>query len=275
MGQDMKISVSQIKRHIECPTKAHFEYTLLRGGDKRAMALDVGSLAHIALEAKLLGKDWQAATDEYMASLPPEVSVEVNTEFAVLAPSLALWEKPDDWVVLGTEVEMEIPCGRHTIVGRLDAPIVWNDNRWHLQHKTLASSVPVAVFAEQQRTDWHECVYHRMLQAVEGPPVAGTVLNTIRKLSAKRLAENPTDALIPPQYLPRTDEIVQEALDDLAQLIDDIEAGRDGARRIIKCRSACAGPYRNSLCIYKPVCDGDDEITSPSYVDLEPRYTNV
>lgn len=271
----MKISVSQIKRFVECEMKAHFEYTLLRGRDKRAMALDIGSLAHIALEAKLKGEPWIQATDEYLASLPPEVSVEVGEDFAVLAPSLALWSPPEDWEILGTEVEMEIGCGKHTIVGRLDAPIRWNQAVWHLQHKTLAATVPVATFCEQQRTDWHEIVYHRMLQDAGLTPVGGTVLNIIRKLSAKRLAENPQDALIPPQYLPRTDEIVQEALDDLSQLIDDIEAGRNGTRRIIKCRSSCGGPYRNSLCIYKPVCDGDVNIDSDSYVDLERRYADV
>ena len=269
----MKISVSQIKRHIECPMKAHFEYTLLRGQDKRAVALDIGSLAHLVLEAKLTKvADWRKLTDEYLAELPPEVSVEVGEEFDVLAPSLELWEPPDDWEILGTEVEMEIPCGRHTIVGRLDAPIRWNGSLWHLQHKTLGATVPLGAFCEQQRTDWHESVYHRMLQRAYPDNVEGTVLNIIRKLSAKRLAENPRDALVPPQYLPRTDELVSEALDDLSQLIDDIEAGRDGTRRIIKCRSACAGPYRNSLCAYKPVCDGDVEISSDMFVDLEPRY---
>jgi hypothetical protein len=257
--------------------KAHFEYTLLRGGDKRPMALDVGSLAHLALEAKLKGEPWAQAVDAYLADLPPEVSVEVADEFNVIAPSIALWEPPDDWEILGTEVEMEIPCGRHTIVGRLDAPIRWNNAIWHLQHKTLSPSIPIGSFCEQQRTDWHESVYHRMLQQAFPLPnhVEGTVLNIIRKLSTKRLAENPLDAIVPPQYLPRTDEIVQEALDDLSQLIDDIEAGRNGTRRIIKCRSSCSGPYRNSLCIYKPVCDGDVSIESDSYVDLEPRYADV
>lgn len=255
--------------------KMHYEYTLLRGVESRAMALDVGSLAHIALDAKLSGRDWNVATDEYLAALPPDIAVEVGEEYAVIAPSIALWEPPDDWEILGTEVEMEIKCGNHVVVGRLDAPIRWNGSRWHLQHKTLSPSIPVATFCEQQRTDWHECVYHRMLQEAAPGNVAGTVLNIIRKLSAKRLAESPLDAIVPPQYLPRTDDLVQEALDDLALLIDDIEAGRNGTRRIVKCRSACAGPYRNSLCVYKSVCDGDVAIESDAFVDLEPRYADV
>ena len=271
----MKISVSQIKRHIECPAKANYEYGLLRGQEKRAMALDVGSLAHIALEAKLSGQDWRKATDDYLASLPPEVSVEVGEEFEVIAPSLALWEKPEDWEVVSVEQELSAQCGSHILVGRLDAVVKWNGSYWHLQHKTLSPSIPVSVFAEQQRTDWHECAYHRFAELQGFKPFAGTILNVIRKLSAKGLKESPLDALVPPQYLPRTDESVQEALDDLAQLIDDIEAGRNGTRRIVKCRSACGGPYRNSLCIYKPVCDGDVSIESDSYVDLVPRYADV
>lgn len=271
----MKVSVSQIKRHMECPMKAHYEYTLLRGSAKRALALDLGSLAHLAFEAKLTGKDWRKATDDYMAALPPEESVLVGEGFATLSPALEAWECPDDWKVVSVEQEMEAPCGSHTLVGRLDCVVRWNDQYWHLQHKTLSPSVPVGVYCEQQRTDWHECAYHRMAEVAGYTPFAGTILNVVRKLSAKRIAENPTDAIIPPQYLPRTGELVQEALDDLSQLIDAIEAGRNGESRIIKCRDSCGGPYRNSLCIYKPVCDGDVGIESDTFVDLEPRYAVV
>jgi len=256
--------------------KAHYEYTLLRGVPSRPLALDVGALAHLALEAKLRGRESYAAVDDYLSTLPPEAAVEVGEAWGTISPSVALWTPPEDWEILGTEVELEIPCGRHTIVGRLDAPIRWNDLLWHLQHKTLAAGVPVATFCEQQRTDWHEIAYHAMLrEAMPTEIVGGTVLNIIRKLSSKRLTESPHDALIPPQYLPRTDALVSEALKDLSQLIDDIEAGSNGTRRIYKQRSACAGPYRNSLCPYKQVCDRELSIESEHFVDLEPRYTNV
>jgi len=271
----MKISVSQIKRHIECPMKAHYEYTLLRGTAHRPLALDVGVLAHLAFEAKLLGKDWKAATDAYLAELAPADAVTAWDGFAVIAPSVALWKPEDDWEIISVEEELETPCGSHTLVGRLDSVVRWNGHYWHLQHKTLTGSAPVGVFCEGQRTDWHECVYHRMAEERGYWPFAGTILNVLRKLSAGRLEKAPADAIIPPQYLPRTSETVQEALDDLATVIDDIEAGRDGTRRIIKQRSACTGPYRNSLCPYKPVCDGDVGIESDTFVDLEPRYADV
>lgn len=271
----MKISVSQIKRHIECPMKAHYEYDLLRGPRARPIALDVGSLVHTALEAKLRGRDWRVATDEYLAALPLDTDPRVDEGWLLLAPSIALWEKEEDWEVVSIEEAMETPCGSHTLVGRLDSVVRWNGQYWHLQHKTLAPSVPVGTFVEQQRTDWHECVYQRMAEEKGYRPFGGTILNILRKLSGKRLAGNPHDAIVPPQYLPRTPELVQEAISDLATIVDDIQAQRDGTRRIVKCRSACAGPYRNSLCAYKSVCDGDVEIESDAFVDLEPRYADV
>lgn len=254
--------------------KAYNEYILHRGSAARSMALDIGSLAHVALETKLRGGDWIAACEEYLAGLPIEVGGDVGDDFEILRPSLALWTPPDDWEIIGVEQELDVECGEHTIVGRLDAIVLWGGLYWHLQHKTLAPTVPLPAYAELQRTDWHECVYQRMAERAGYTPFGGTILNVIRKQSRKSLAEKgPANALVPPQYLPRDEQGVDEAMADLAQLIDDIAGGADGSRRVVKQRTACAGPFRNSLCIYKPVCDGTDTINSERYVDLEPRYS--
>ena len=252
--------------------KAHYEYTLHRGGLRKPDALEVGALVHIALDAILREAMWEPIVEEALAELEPVRAVELSELVDELRPAIAAWKKPEDWRVIGSEMELSVPCGPHTIVGRLDAVVEWNGSFWNLQHKTLGASVPVAVYCEQQRTDWHESVYHRMAERASFVPFAGTILNIVRKLSAKRIAEFPNDALIPPQYLPRSDADVDEAFQDLQQLIDDIATQGDGGRRVVKCRSSCAGPFRNSLCVYKPVCDGDDVISSENYMDLEPRY---
>lgn len=265
----MLISVSQIKRYMECPAKAHYEYTLHRGGLRKSEALELGSLVHIFFDAVLSGKVWEVEIEEALAALEPIQSVELSEAFDILRPALELWKPQDDWRVVSVEQELQIPCGSHTLVGRLDGIVEWNGGYWHLQHKTLGATVPVGVYCEQQRTDWHESVYHRMAESAGYRPFLGTILNIVRKLSAKAVVANPASSIVPPQYLPRTTEDVDGALSDLEQTINDIA---DPTRRIVKNRCACAGPYRNSLCEFKPVCDGDDTLDSPNYRDLEIRY---
>lgn len=277
----MRLSVSQIKRHMTCPMMAHYEYDLLRApGGTLVRPLEVGTIAHVALAAKLVGLNWREAADQAVSELAskfgqtPSAAVrlqETLDEWDVLSMAINAWTKPDDWEVLSVEQEMEVPVGRHTIVGRLDSVVVWNGSRWHLQHKTLAATKPVAVYAEQQRTDWHESVYQRMLEQIEGAPVAGTVLNLVRKFARSTMSKDPSKAL-GHLFLPRADWEVDEALADLEGIIDDIEAQGSG-RRIYKNRSACAGGYGNVLCPYKDVCDDMVSIDDPDrFVTLESRY---
>lgn len=271
----MRVSVSEIKLFMECPMKWYFRYHLHRGKYQIQQALEVGTLAHKAFEAILNKRDWRSEVEAFVAESRPLISQEwdrIETAFDTLSLSIAEWEVPDDWEVLHTERELEIACGRHTIVGRLDAIVRWNGSCWHLQHKSLDASKPVAVYCEQQRTDWHESVYQRMAEEAEFVPFAGTILNGVRKLTRSTIERVGASTALFCEHLPRTDDEVNSALADLAQVIDDMDGVVLGTRRAVHNRAMCAGPFRNSLCEYKAVCDGEVAIDGPDYHNLEVRY---
>jgi hypothetical protein len=167
---------------------------------------------------------------------------------------------------------MDTPCGSHSLVGRLDALVRWNGNVWHLQHKTVPTNKALPTYAEQQRTDWHECVYQRMAES-RYENVAGTLLNCIRKVSMKTALASPMTAF-QSFFLPRSEVEINEAFADIEQEIEDMAAEQAGTKRYIKNRSFCAGAYGNKICAFKEVCDGIISIDdSDRFVTLEPRYT--
>ena len=257
----MLISVSDLKTHVTCPQL--YDHTVrqrkARPGDA-APALVLGTLIHKALEAKLLRKPWRASIEQHELTLLRDYE-----------PVLDLWEPPATWEVLGTETEVRLPLAPGIMgVGRVDGRIRWNGKVWPLQHKSLASTVPTHVFAEVQRTDWHECFYQAAIEAETGEKCGGTILNIIRKLSAGAIARNP-GAAIELHYLTRSPEIIREALADMAIRALRIQEEGEGAP-IEKTRSACGGMFRNYLCSFKPVCDGLESINGSGFITIEPRY---
>lgn len=261
----MLISVSDLKLHATCPMKFNYQYRLRRGTEDRADALEIGILAHAVLEAKLGRGNWE----ERLAVPMPALK-----DWPAVAEILRVWEAPEDWKIVAVEKELRLPLGSDTLVGRLDSIVEWNGAYWHLQHKTLAGSKPVELYAETQRTDWHECVYQAMAVAEGYTPFAGTMLNVIRKLSLGTVKANPS-AYYRVMAITRSEQIVFDALADIGQRLKDIEAESRGDRRIEKIRGACGGMFGNSLCHYKAVCDGAAQIDEPPFVQIEPRYTEL
>jgi hypothetical protein len=165
---------------------------------------------------------------------------------------------------------------------------------WHVQHKTLAATVPLDTYAELIRYDWHEVVYQKMAEEMGFQPFGGTILNVIKKRVPK--GESPFFTF----YLMREERVMAEALKDITKVMGEIEsqyiyqketAARLGEigmlpivpmesimsnARIVKNRSACAGPYRNSLCKYHAVCGGEASIDDDSlFDDMEARYAKT
>jgi hypothetical protein len=260
----MKISVSELKDYLTCPAFCHHRYVSLRGPEP-AEALAIGSAVHQLLAHKLGG------------AIPPIAACEVAGHLAL---AVNAWEPPADWRVCATEIAMSLPLAFYgddrdiELVGTLDAIVEWNGSFWHLQHKTLAPGIPPGVYAEQQRTDWHECAYQAMAEQAGYRPFAGTILNLLRKLSESAIRRNP-EAALSLQYVNRTYEEVAGAMVDITTLAQRIHDERLWRERPMRNRAACAGPYRNSLCTYKDVCDGVTTIDDPRYVALEPRYAEA
>jgi hypothetical protein len=252
----MRVSISQVKDHLLCPQLAHNRHVLRRGLDKRSDALDFGTLWHREMAFRLMPK-WEAP----LIYVPSETLMAYE-EWRGECPE---WERPEGWEVEGVEVGMSMPLGQHEIVGTLDAIVKWNGKWWHLQHKSLAESVPLSVFCETQRMDFHEIVYQRMAEMQGYMPFRGTILNVLRKLSRKRLraGENPYHI----EEMTREAELVEETLRDLNRVIEAMQFETP-----IKNRSACGGLYRNSLCQYHSVCGREITLDDERYVDLEERY---
>jgi hypothetical protein len=260
---------------------AHYEYDLLKAPiGQVAVALGVGTVVHAAFEALLSGGDWKAESEKALANMslntPRDEKLEkIHAEWDAVSLCIErAWKTPDDWEIIAVEKEMEVKCGRHVIVGRLDSIVRWNGGLWHLQHKTVPTNKVLAIYAEQQRTDWHESAYQAMIE-VEYPEqdVSGTLLNCIRKLSTKAAIEKPHTAF-ERFYLPRSKEEVDEAFTHMEQEIDDIEEERLSQRLIIKNRSFCAGAWGNSICAFKEVCDGVVSIDDTErFSNTEPRYS--
>lgn len=258
----MLISVSDLKLHVTCPMKFNYAYRLKRGIDYLEDAQDLGTVAHDVLRLKLQkNDDWKVRVEDACKA----------KEWPSVKEILKVWEPDPRWEIIHVEKELRLPIGQHTLVGRPDAVVRWLDGYWHLQHKTMASSRPPALFAEVQRTDWHEAVYQRMLEAEGFTPFKGTILNMIRKLALKNVIDDPMKA-VEIAYLPRSKEEVDKAMWDIGRRIERIDFESLYPHNIEMTRQSCGGMFGNRLCAYKGVCDGWLDINSPSFVNIEPRY---
>lgn len=272
----MKLSISDLKLHTTCPQKFHNRCVALRGVDKPSQALSVGTWLHRAMELKLKGERWEDALLEDIAELwrtqgdaNPIMCRKAEEEFVALIPHIRAWELLPSWKVTHVEQEVEMPLfSVITLVGRLDTVLKWGDDEWHLQHKTLAGSTPSHVFAELIRTDWHEIAYDAMWFHLTGRHLKGTILNIFRKIKDQSKVNEI-------HYLARSPEICARGMTDIRERALQMFHEARGTRATEQTRTACAGPFHNSLCEYKEVCDGVVSLDSPQFVTLEPRYVET
>lgn len=289
----MILSISDIKLHVVCPQLFHHRIISRRSTNTPMQALELGKLVHLALDRKSKGEphwleltvsDSEAAINDAEDTRGQVVATGVHTQLLHLLPHLENWQQPQTWETVASELELRTELGGHTLAGRLDVLVRWDGALWHLQYKTLGSSQPPHVFAEAQRTDWHESIYQRLVELhYPEEKIGGTILLIIRKLSKKALSENQSPFEL--HYLTRAAALVDKAWADVERRLDQITKELHWADTqpneylsgaeipIEQTRSACAGRFGNSLCEYKPVCDGKISLDHPSYIDIEPRYT--
>jgi hypothetical protein len=259
------LSVSDVKLYQTCPQLFMYKF-VDRVGPKydTSAAQLVGTAVHGMLEGKLRGNpEAKPKWGDEFDKASEETQEEATKAVLALLPALELWQPPDKWEIVDVEKELRktitLNDGSEVeLVGRLDCIVRAMGKLWHLQHKTCHSSKPTAVYAESVRTDWHETAYQVMAAEQYGEAFAGTILNCVRKLSAKRIAEDPS-AVFELFYLHRPEYLIQQGWSDLTNLVDrmawDITAYETDIP-VLKNRMACAGIFGNSLCKYKDVCDG-------------------
>lgn len=282
----MKTSVSHLKRHMECPMKAHYEHVMLRGPVKKSEPLIIGTLWHDLIAARLEGRrPLLAPAVDALEFITPEELDEWNK-------AAADWPLPEDWETHAIEVPLSLKVGKHTLVGTADHIIKWNGSFWHNQHKTLDYRRPLSMYQAQQEVDWHEAAYKRMGEAAGFVPWGGTYLDIFIKLSAKGKREGRSPYIFTP--LPVAESTTDDAIADIEQLMDEIEAqylytpegyrqllragmveegcelsGLDWNRRIVKNRQACVS---YGVCPFLEVCNHRKEIGDGDFVNLPQRY---
>jgi hypothetical protein len=264
------INISLLKQWLECPTKAYYQSIINRVLPTKPKALDLGTMWHQAMWARSNNMD----VKKVLGTL--DIPAETWTEWDnTLARALPLVEFMDGEEELAAEKGLSIPnfIKGLPLVGTLDNIVKWNGKIWHRQYKTLGGTTPVAVFAELQRTDWHECGYHKMLQ-LEYPEetIGGTILYSVRKLSPKQFKENPAGCIVEPLIMTRSQEIVEGALDDMYEVAENILNNIGDAKMPLRYPSSCGGPFRNLMCSYREVCYGNKKISSNDFISVEPRY---
>lgn len=255
----MLLSISDLKNWMLCPAYASYQLFSKRVPASRSTALELGVLAHKGVEVVLGGEDT-------LDSLLELSSEDTKAQWEKLKPTVMAWRPPVAWEILAVEKEVRVEVGHGiTLVGRPDIVIRWNGLLWHVQIKTLARSVPIDVYAELIRTDWHEMFYQHAIEEKYGERVGGTILLIIRKTTQPQVIV---------QYLTRDPLLVESAMDDIVRTAHSIVDYRGSEFGPIKNRSACAGAFRNSLCPYKKVCDSMNEnlLRGEEFEDAKPRY---
>lgn len=272
----MHFSVSDVRQHLECPQKAVYAQVYKRVPLKHyAVAADVGTLWHLACEAKLLGKDPQEAIEaklsEWQRSVDSEYFEELLAEWkplALLVPHVDF----SDMEVLGVEVPITKDLANgHTFIGRADAIVKWKGLHWHLQHKTVGPSKPLAIYMQHMQVDWHECMYEWVLYD-RHPVWGGTLLTLARKLSAKTIEKMGWQAALSRTPIARPHAVVDRAVRDFNILTSTMSASHKGLP-VYQNRSACTGAFGNRLCAYFDVCHGKAKLTDDTlFGPAIPRY---
>jgi hypothetical protein len=285
----MKISVSAMRDWLKCPQLAYNVHVLHRGPERRAVPLDVGTLFHEAMANRLGGAPRVLGPELGSWLTVSEDAREVWAKHQLWLPANQ-WTPDPAWKVLGTEVvlESEIGCG-HTLVGTVDAPLIWNGKIWSGQWKTFdGGSEPewaLLNLQEKVRLSYHEVAYQWLIERTlcqeHNLPYGGVILGACEKLPGYRIINKQraeiTDGdragALTFHYLFRSPQ-QQQALwaDTQDHLIYAANASADGPNYQPKNLDTCFGPFGRSRCPFFAVCHEGADINSPPLVDLKARY---
>ena len=97
-------------------------------------------------------------------------------------------------------------------------------------------------------------------------------MNIARKVSRKKLVEDP-DAAFVQEFIPIDSAQVAEAIEDIIQVADDMEAIISGRRRAVQNRDSDRGRFGNRLSPYFEVRRGRQTLyEESSFKTTESRY---
>ena len=282
----MRISVSAMRDWLKCPQYAHNIHIAHRGPEGRPVPLDVGTLFHEAM-ARRLGGD---------LSLGPELKswLEVSEEAREKWSRHRLWlpvnhcELDPAWTVLGTEVVLEASIGYgHTLVGTLDAPIVWNGKLWSGQWKTYdGGPEPAAALLrllDKVRLSYHEVAYQWLAEQTlckqHNLPYGGVILGACEKLPGYRVIDKKRVEIddrervsaLSFHFLLRLPGQQRALWLDTHHALT--RAARDaGYTHQWKNLDYCFGQHGRTRCPFFSVCHEGGSLDDPKFIDYTPRY---
>lgn len=265
----MKINVSAVKTFLYDQLDWFYQYHLRRVPRRHEPALELGSLWHILLEeftktgsreeAKNAG---QLAVGEATKKIDSPL---VISEFEHAAEGLfnlfdAYKERYefDETLLIESPLETQLLGGPHTLVGRPDRVVRYQGKLWHVQNRTLSDRTVMPVYLAAAERDLHELAYAFLIQRhfkLHQDAYGGTLMNIVRKVSKKKLAEDP-DAAFVQEFIPIAPEQVAEAIEDIIQVADDMESIISGRRRAVQNRESDKGRFGNRLSPYFEVRRG-------------------
>jgi hypothetical protein len=224
-------SVSTVQTFATCPVKWDYRY------NKKLNVL-------FPTDAQSEGTAWHEVAAGQRPTMPHD-PVWLRGAFDEWQEEKKAW----DITVLETEVPLEtFSSPGITLIGRPDAIVRWNGQIWHLQHKSVRASMPVALYLEQLRRSWHEAAYRQMIsERYPNEPYGGSFLVLARKL------KNPPFLVVTPVLV--TEKDAAGALTELRHygvIMNHVSQTNMLAHP--PNRNSCYGAFGNSKCVYFDAC---------------------
>lgn len=248
----MKTNVSAINDHLRCPAYWHHRHVSKRGSPEKSPALEFGIRWHKAMER------W-----------PEHTELDDSHEDQLMLAGLKEWARLRfQWNLLmgPAELALETRIGAHTVFGRLDRIVTWNDQFWHLQHKTMDGRLPVEPFTRAQARSYHEQCYRWMAMDAGFKPYGGTILAILRKITPKQLREGTKPPLEISHLAITQNELAKRDLECTLLAMECTQADTCPRQYPI----ACVQGWR--ICPYLDVCDGITRIEDMPKFDPNERY---
>lgn len=243
----MILNVSQVLEFQACPVRWQNRYIHKRAVAPTA-ALSDGTYWHKLAEAWLKGDP-----------LLPAAEGAVQDRMRALVEEGGLPRLP----VCATEIALEMPLGRHTLVGTLDGILPDDPGFWSLQWKTCAGGQDFDRQCDAVKMSYHECAYEALMNH-NGYPCRGTHLGVYKKLTKAELAAG----VWPLHFaqLVRPVGYVDQVLKELEAWADRME---DPLTPLPNRRTCIQGFVR---CQYWGSCYEGVSLSDLRYSDAEDRY---
>lgn len=280
----MKVNISQVNLYQTCPTKWYDRYVLRREKAGSNDTLDAGTIFHKAMEVYFYGvkeyKDHVIAkgmAEEYLTMQAESISDRPKLKATLfdLATKFQFMPHPayyDPASVIGVEKTIEMPLGRHTLIGRLDGIVLDSVSGlvWHVQNRTLGLSTKMDTYIESRIMDPHELAYGALLaHEYRDRKIGGTITNFVKK------GGTPSSEKWYEEVIPWSQNRWHDMEEDYGRLIDEMQELTDPANlrygKPIKNRTACRTVW-GSMCPYWDVCAHEQSLYSSPYTDVPDEY---